>query len=109
MWSDVSAERRWAAGRPAPSLVARTEALGRDLVEELAELLHLVLLLVRDRDARVVQHPVAPVDRRPGTQGERYGVGRASADLDSAGEHQLGVEDALAQIGDPHLGQLLAD
>ena len=32
------------------------EVLGRDLVEELAELLHLVLLLVGHRDAGLVEH-----------------------------------------------------
>src|SRR5690348_3989148 len=38
------------------------EVLGRDLVEELAELLDLVLLLVRDLDAGRVEHGVRAED-----------------------------------------------
>src|SRR3569833_2159852 len=41
------------------------EVLGRDRVEELAELLHLVLLLVRDGDARFFQHVLAGEDDAP--------------------------------------------
>src|SRR5690606_29623653 len=106
-WFAVTVRREWLtvrvraaltpdAGAPEASLAAGAEVLGRDLVEELAELLHLVLLLVRDGDARVVQHALAAVDRRARAQRQRDGVRRTGADLDSAREDQLGVEHALA-------------
>lgn len=55
------------------------------------------------------QHAVAAVDRCSGAQRERYGVGRPGTDLHAAGEHQLRVEDALPQIRDADLRELLSD
>src|SRR5690242_12577610 len=49
------ASQRPATARRCPASGGTPEVLGRDVVEELAELLHLVLLLVRDRDASLVE------------------------------------------------------
>src|SRR5215472_682697 len=78
------------------------EVLGRDVVEELAELLDLVFLLVRDRDARLVQYLLVGEDRRPGAQCQRDRVRGPGADGGAVGEHQVGEEDAIAQGGDVH-------
>ena len=65
------------ASRPltaAPAL----EVLGRDLVEELAELLDLVLLLSSGMlMPGLVEHRLGAEDRRAGAQRERDRVGRA--------------------------------
>src|SRR3954468_20061538 len=49
---------------------AGTEVLRGDLVEELAELLDLVLLLVRDLDPDLVEQLFGPEDRRTGPHRE---------------------------------------
>src|SRR5262245_59670520 len=103
------ATRMHGRGPTDSSLTVGSEVLGRDLVEELAELRHLVLLLVRHRDPLVVQHTVDAVDGRTGAQRQCYGVGRPGAHAAAAGEDELRVEDALPQIRDPGLGELLAD
>src|SRR3978361_1026938 len=55
-----------------PSTVLLTREVFRpDLVEELAELLDLVLLLVRDHDAGLGQHLVGAPDRRAHPQRQR--------------------------------------
>ena len=48
----------------------------------------------------------APSATRP--QGERDGVRRAGAHLDPGAEHQGREEDAVLDLGDAHLGQLVA-
>ena len=89
-----------------PSLSARarprTEVFGRDLVEELAELLDLVLLLVGDLDPDLVEQVLRAEDRRPGADGERDGVRRPGADDPVLAEHELGDVDAVPHLGDVH-------
>src|SRR5215211_1933437 len=79
---------------------ARAEVLRGDLVEELAELLDLVLLLVGDLDADLVEQVLGSVDGSPGADGERDGVRRAGADGPVLAEHQLGDVDAVAHLRD---------
>ena len=74
---------------------AALEVLGRDLVEELPELLDLVLLLVGHREAGLVEHVLGADDRGAGAQREGDRVRGPGADLDAAVEDQLGVEDAV--------------
>src|SRR5258708_6682106 len=71
------------------------EVLGRDRIEELAELLDLVFLLVRDRDARLVEDLLAGVDLRSGPQRKRDRVRRARADLLAVREHEVGEVDPV--------------
>ena len=57
------------------------EVLGRDVVEELAELLDLVLLLGGYGEAGLVEDLLGAEDARAGPQRERDRVGGAGADL----------------------------
>jgi hypothetical protein len=78
---------------------ALAEVLGRDLVEEFAELLDLVLILVGHRYAPRLEHLLGADDPAadPQRQGDR--VGRPRPDGEPAVEDQLGVEDVLADRG----------
>src|SRR3954452_1915066 len=91
------------------SVTFGVEVVRRDLVEELPELLDLVLLLVGDRDARLLEDLLSTEDRRPGPKGERDGIRRTGADLHVAGEYQDGEVDAVLECGDPDLRELVAD
>src|SRR5688500_2961166 len=93
-----------------PSGVSRASALfhedlGRDVVEELLELVHdllLALVLVLDLDRRLRDHVLRREDRGARPHGERERVGRARIDLDLAAVHlerDRGVEGVLAQLG----------
>src|SRR5215475_3205061 len=73
------------------------EVFGRDVIEELAELLDLVLLLVRDRHACLIKYLVLGEDRRPGPQRERDRIRRPGADCLPVREHQVGEEDPIPQ------------
>jgi hypothetical protein len=84
----------------APGPRAGAEVLRRDLVEELAELLDLVLLLVGDLDPHLVEQVVGAVDRGTGPDGERHRIRRAGADHALIAEDQLGDVDAVAHLGD---------
>src|SRR6185437_2744630 len=81
------------------------EVLGRDRVEELAELLDLVLLLVRDDEPGFGEDRLLRVDRHARAEGERHGVARPRGHLHPAVEHELGVERAFLEVGDPDLLQ----
>src|SRR4051812_29352648 len=74
------------------------EVLGADVVQELAELLDLVLLLVRDLDPDLVEQCLGAVDRGTGADGEGDGVRRAGADRALVTEEQLGDVDAVAHL-----------
>src|SRR4051812_37734096 len=74
---------------------ARAEVLRRYLVEELAELLDLVLLLVGDLDAHLVEQVLRAEDRRAGAHRQRDGVRRPGADDPLVTEHQLGDVDPV--------------
>src|SRR5690606_24282755 len=67
--------RRTPAGAGAVASAGAAEVLRGDRVQELPELLDLVLLLVRYRDAGLLQDVLAGEDRRAGAQGEGDGVG----------------------------------
>src|SRR5690606_8921033 len=67
-------------------LSGAAEVLRGDRVEELAELLHFVLLLVGDGDAGLFEDVLAGEDGGAGAQGQGDGVGRAGAHLDAIGE-----------------------
>src|SRR3954452_19943075 len=84
----------------APAAGAGAEVLRGDLVEELAELLDLVLLLVGDLDADLVEELLGPEDRGTRADGEGDGVRRAGADRPLVAEDQLGDVDAVAHLGD---------
>jgi hypothetical protein len=56
------------------ALGCAAEVFGGDGVEELAKLLDLVFLLVRDGHARLVEDLLAGVDGRAGAQGEGDGI-----------------------------------
>ena len=100
------------ARAPAPSrrarllLLAGLEVLGRDLVEELLELVHdllRVLDLVLELDRGLGDHVLGGEDRGAGADGEGERVGRARVDLDLAAvdrQRDRGVERVLAQLGD---------
>src|SRR5690606_38218812 len=101
--------RRTPAGAGAVASAGAAEVLRGDRVQELPELLDLVLLLVRYRDAGLLQDVLAGEDRRAGAQGEGDGVGGAGAHLHPVGEDEVGEEDALAEIGDVDGAQLDAE
>src|ERR1022692_2544464 len=69
-------------------------------VEELPELLDLVLLLVRDRDPRLVEYLLAREDRGAGAQREGDGVRRPGADFLAIRENKVSEEDPVPQRGD---------
>src|SRR5436305_5414088 len=81
--------------RSAAGARARAEVLRRDLVEELAELLDLVLLLVGDLDPDLVEQVLGTEDGRTGPDGEGDGVRGAGADHAVLPQHQLGDVDAI--------------
>src|SRR6187402_2693589 len=85
----------------ARSALALVEVLRRYVVEELAELLDLVLLLVGYDDPGVVEQVLGAHDLRTGAQREGDRVGGARADLDTGGQDQRRVEDVVAHLGDP--------
>src|SRR5579859_444467 len=66
-------------GPGAPGSGSPSEILRADGVQELAELLDLVFLLVRDRDPGLVQDLLGREDRRAGAQRERDRVRRPGA------------------------------
>src|SRR5580700_5770331 len=82
------------------------EVLRADRVEELAELLDLVFLLVRDRDPGLVQDFLGGEDRGAGPQCERDRVRGPGADLLAVGEDEVREEDPVPQRGDVHRGEL---
>src|SRR4051794_35481700 len=90
---------------PGSARLGAPEVLRGDGVEELAELLDLVLLLVRDDQTGLGEHALVGVDRHPDAERERHRVTRSRGHGDPAVEDQLGVERALLKIGDPHLLQ----
>src|SRR4029453_67166 len=77
--ADGAGGRRGLLSGGAAGSGAGAEVLRRDLVEELAELLDLVLLLVGDLDAHLVEQVVGPVDRRTGADGDSPRVRRGRA------------------------------
>ena len=88
------------------AVLAAGEVLGRDVVEEVLELLDDllgVLDLVLELDRGLGDHVLGGEDRRAGAHGERERVGRARVDLDLAAvqlERDRRVEGVLAQLGD---------
>src|SRR3954451_20525323 len=91
-----SGKGRDRTGTSAPTRTGTgTEVLRRDLVEELAELLDLVLLLVGDLDPHLVEQLLGPEDGGTGADGEGDGVGRAGAHDPVVGEEELGEVDAI--------------
>src|SRR5215467_5269667 len=78
------------------------EVLGTDRVEELAELLDLVLLLVRDRHTGLVQDLLGGEDGGAGAQRERDRVRGPGAHLLAVGEDEIREEDPVPQRGDVH-------
>src|SRR5215472_14501672 len=82
------------------------EVLGRDRVEELTELLDLVLLLVGDRDAGLLEDFVSRENRGAGPERQGYRVRRPRADLLAVREDQVREEGAVPQRGDVHRAQL---
>src|ERR687893_1694952 len=100
---DMSLRLPGQRGTPPPLRLGAPEVLGSDRVEELAELLDLVLLLVRDDQPGLGEHALLGVDGHPDPQRERHRVAGARRHRDAAVEHQLRVEGAFLQVGDPHL------
>ena len=101
------------ASAPSPrSAVAGGEVLGRDLVEELLELLDDVLGLldvVLELDRRLGDDLLGRVDRRARAHRERDRVARPRVDLElpaADAERDRGEERVLAQLGDRDLGAL---
>src|SRR3984885_3864697 len=82
------------------------EVLGRDLVEELPKLLDLVLLLVGDGDASLVEDLVGREDRGTGPQCQGDRVRGPGAGLGAVGEDEVRVEDPVAQGGDVDRAEL---
>src|SRR6516165_8029475 len=82
------------------------EVLRADRVEEFAELLDLVLLLVRDRDAGLIQDLLGGEDRGPGPQRQRDRVRGPGAHFLAVGEDEVREEDPIPQRGDVYGGQL---
>src|SRR4051794_28384290 len=93
---------RTAVVSPAGDGHSAREVLRTDLVEELAELLHLVLLLVGDDDTRLGEHLLGTPDRRADAQGQGDRVTRPRRHPDVVADEQVGVEDVLLQLGDLH-------
>src|SRR5687768_8876179 len=93
---------RWLAS----AVLAGAEVLGRDLVEELLELVHDllgVLDLVLELDRGLGDHVLGGEDRRTGADGEGEGVGGPRVDVDLAPVDRQGdrrVEGVLPQLGD---------
>src|SRR5215211_3682309 len=131
-WAHAGARRRAGPGlsarpgccprRPPPGLLAAGEVLGRDVVEEVLELLDdllLVLHLVLELDGGLGDHVLGGEDRSAGADRQRQGVRRARVDLYLTPVHLQGhrrIEGVLAQLGHGHaaagdleLGQHVAD
>src|SRR5690242_2230525 len=89
--------RRLLAGT---GLVGGLEVLGGDLLQELLEPLDLVVLLLGDGDAGLVEQRLLGEDRGAGAQRQRDRVGGPRADLDPAVEDQAGVEDLVLEGDD---------
>src|SRR5690606_25214185 len=87
----------------AGSGVGTAEVLRGNRVEELPELLDLVLLLIRNDQAGLVQHGLVGVDGHAGAQRKSDGVTRTRGHPDVAVEHQLGEERPLLQVRDANL------
>ncbi len=95
--------------RVSGQLSPAAKSSGRDLVEELLELLDHVLGLldvVLELDRRLGDDLLGGEDRGAGADGERDRVARARVDLQLAAadvERDRGEERVLAQLGDRHL------
>src|SRR5436305_14513073 len=81
------------------------EVFGVDLLEELAEALDLLFLLLflADDDGGLVEHALLGEDRGAQPGGEGDGIGGTARDgvaAAVAGELDLGVERALSKLGD---------
>src|SRR5262249_6804264 len=83
-----------ASGGPAAS-GCPSEVLRTDGVQELAELLDFVFLLVRDRHPGLVQDLLTGEDRRTGPERERDRVRRPGAHFLPVGEDEVGEEDTV--------------
>ena len=84
------------------------EVVGRDMVEELAERLDLVLLLGGHGQAGLVEHSLGAHDAGAGAQRQGDRVGRSRTDLGPSVEDELGEEHPVADVDDAHLVELLA-
>ena len=95
---------------PASAVLAGAEVLGRDLVEELLELVHDllgVLDLVLELDRGLGDHVLGGEDRRARPDRQRERVARPRVDLDLAAVHRQRdrrVERVLAQLRDGDAG-----
>src|SRR5215467_15944247 len=94
-----------ASGGPAAS-GCPSEVLRTDGVQELAELLDFVFLLVRDRHPGLVQDLLTGEDRCTGPERERDRVRRPGAHFLPVGEDEVGEEDAVPERGDVDRVQL---
>src|SRR5215475_13579132 len=83
-----------------------SEVLRTDGVQELAELLDFVFLLVRDRHPGLVQDLLTGEDRCTGPERERDRVRRPGAHFLPVGEDEVGEEDAVPERGDVDRVQL---
>ena len=104
--SAAGPRRAGAARRRLILFFAVREVLGRDVVEEVLELLDdllRVLHLVLELDGGLGDHVLGGEDRRAGAdrEGERVGGARVDRDLAAVQlERDLGVEGVVAQLGD---------
>src|SRR4051794_12701985 len=76
------------------------KVFGRYLVEELPEAFDLGLLLVRDRDSGDLEHRLVGVDDGAGADRESDRIRGPRRDRGPVAEAQVGVVDAVAQLGD---------
>src|ERR1700735_5220 len=102
----ASSTRGWGASLPQSRLMPNCHESGgaeifrRYRVQELPELLYLVLLLVRDGDADLVEDLLAGEYRRAGPEREGDRVRGPGADLLAVGEDQVSEEDPVPERGD---------
>src|SRR6202050_1892633 len=93
-------------GRVAPGSGSRAEVFRSDVVEELADILHFIFLLVRYRDAGLVEYVVVGEDGGPGAERQGNRVRGPGADRGAVREDEVSEEDPVSQGRDVDLPQL---